>query len=229
MIVIGISISFFLQLFPAVVGRGQLAMDVSVQAVPAGLYFLLLTLVPESPRWLPEQRPRRERAAALCAVQGSAAADRELEIIQASFIKESAAFWRPRTAYGTAQARHGIRSGHSLLPTGDRHQRDLLLPPHHTSRHPAASSRRPSLSRYSWALVNVGMTFRGHPGLIDRLGRKPLLSIGLTGMTLSLLTISWAFHATHASPEAGSVSHANLVFDCHHYLMLPPSRFPWGP
>src|SRR6202040_334949 len=45
-------------------------------------------------------------------------------------------------------------------------------------------------------LVNVGMTFVAI-WLIDRLGRKPLLGIGLTGMTLSLLTICWAFHATH--------------------------------
>ena len=29
--------------------------------------------------------------------------------------------------------------------------------------------------------------------LIDRLGRKPLLAIGVAGMALSLLTIAWAF------------------------------------
>ena len=32
--------------------------------------------------------------------------------------------------------------------------------------------------------------------LIDRLGRKPLLAIGALGMTASLLTCSWAFHAS---------------------------------
>jgi len=49
-------------------------------------------------------------------------------------------------------------------------------------------------------LVNVGMTFVAI-WLIDRLGRKPLLGIGLIGMTLSLLTICWAFHSAHASHE----------------------------
>jgi MFS family permease len=60
-------------------------------------------------------------------------------------------------------------------------------------------------------LVNVGMTFVAI-WLIDRLGRRPLLSIGLVGTTLSLLTISWAFHAVHG-PFAGSpqVGHENLV------------------
>jgi MFS family permease len=61
-------------------------------------------------------------------------------------------------------------------------------------------------------LVNVGMTFVAI-WLIDRLGRKPLLGIGLTGMTVSLLTICWAFHpAAHASLGGGAaVSHANVV------------------
>jgi MFS transporter, SP family, arabinose:H+ symporter len=60
-------------------------------------------------------------------------------------------------------------------------------------------------------LVNVGMTFVAI-WLIDRLGRKPLLGIGLTGMTVSLLTICWAFHPAHASLGGGTpVSHENVV------------------
>jgi MFS family permease len=42
-------------------------------------------------------------------------------------------------------------------------------------------------------LVNLGMTFVAI-GFVDRLGRKPLLLIGATGMAISLLTCSWAFH-----------------------------------
>ncbi len=43
-------------------------------------------------------------------------------------------------------------------------------------------------------LVNLGMTFVAI-WLIDRLGRRPLLLVGLTGMTAALLTISWAFNS----------------------------------
>jgi len=42
-------------------------------------------------------------------------------------------------------------------------------------------------------LVNLGMTFVAI-AFVDRLGRKPLLLIGATGMAISLLTCSWAFH-----------------------------------
>jgi SP family arabinose:H+ symporter-like MFS transporter len=42
-------------------------------------------------------------------------------------------------------------------------------------------------------LVNLGMTFVAI-WLIDRLGRRPLLIAGVTGMAMSLLVISWAFH-----------------------------------
>ena len=42
-------------------------------------------------------------------------------------------------------------------------------------------------------LVNLGMTFVAIR-FVDRLGRKPLLVIGATGMAVSLLTCSWAFH-----------------------------------
>src|SRR5258708_33077956 len=52
MIVIGISISFFSNYFLLSLGADNWRWMLGVQAVPAGLYFLLLTLVPESPRWL---------------------------------------------------------------------------------------------------------------------------------------------------------------------------------
>ena len=45
-------------------------------------------------------------------------------------------------------------------------------------------------------LVNLAMTFVAIR-FVDRLGRKPLLLIGVTGMAVSLLTCSWAFHAAN--------------------------------
>ena len=55
-------------------------------------------------------------------------------------------------------------------------------------------------------LVNLGMTFVAIR-FVDRLGRKPLLLIGATGMAVSLLTCGWAFHdASYQMTEKSFVS-----------------------
>src|SRR5882672_1878583 len=87
MIVIGISVSFFSNYFLLSLGTESWRWMLGVQAVPAGLYFLLLTLVPESPRWLLSKRREQSALAVLSQVHGSAAAHRELEIIQAHLVK----------------------------------------------------------------------------------------------------------------------------------------------
>src|SRR6202045_1265289 len=81
MIVIGISMSFFSNYFLLSLGANSWRWMLGVQAVPATLYFVLLALVPESPRWLLSQGREAAARLALAAVYGMAAAARELEII----------------------------------------------------------------------------------------------------------------------------------------------------
>ncbi len=57
-------------------------------------------------------------------------------------------------------------------------------------------------------LVNLGLTLIAMR-LIDRIGRKPLLIVGVSGMALALLTISLAFRSA-AAPQ-GSSAHPLLV------------------
>src|SRR5882724_6921768 len=92
MIVIGISISFFSNYFLLSLGTESWRWMLGVQAVPAGLYFLLLTLVPESPRWLLSKGHGASARAALAALHGAEAALRELEIIEANLVKKSRHF-----------------------------------------------------------------------------------------------------------------------------------------
>lgn len=210
MIVIGISMAFFSNYFLLSLGADSWRWMLGVQAVPAALYFLLLTLVPESPRWLLSKGREESARIALAAVHGLAAAHRELQIIQANLGKKLRHFSLRELFTGRLkrvmifglgiaffQQATGINAIFYYLPT--------IF---------AASGGGLSTSfaqSVLVGLVNVGMTFVAI-WFIDRLGRKPLLSIGLTGMTLSLLTISWAFFSAHAvlGPDSPA-SHENLV------------------
>ena len=210
MIVIGISISFFSNYFLLSLGTDSWRWMLGVQAVPAGLYFLLLTLVPESPRWLLAKGRTAAAQTALAAVHGAAAAAREFETLQANLVGKSRHFGLRELLTGRLkrvmifglgiaffQQATGINAIFYYLPTI------------------FASSGGELSTSFAQSvlvgLVNVVMTFVAI-WLIDRLGRKPLLGIGLTGMTLSLLTIGWAFHSAHASLGIGSPSsHGNLV------------------
>jgi len=210
MIVIGISISFFSNYFLLSLGADSWRWMLGVQALPAASYFLLLTLVPESPRWLLSQGRKEGALAALSAIQGTAASQRELEIMEANLGKQSRHFGvrelltgrlRRVMIFGLAiaffQQATGINAIFYYLPTIFAQSGGEL----------STSFAQSVLV----GLVNVAMTFVAI-WLIDRLGRKPLLGIGLIGMTLSLLTICWAFQAAHASPGAGSpAGHQNLV------------------
>jgi sugar porter (SP) family MFS transporter len=209
MIVIGISISFFSNYFLLSLGADSWRWMLGVQTVPAALYFLLLILVPESPRWLLSKGREDSARAALAAVHGPAASH-ELEIIQANPVKQSRHFGARELLTGRLkrvmifglgiaffQQATGINAIFYYLPTIFAQSGGAL----------STSFAQSVLV----GLVNVGMTFVAI-WLIDRLGRKPLLAIGLTGMTLSLLTIGWAFHSAHASLGGGSpVTHENVV------------------
>ena len=59
-------------------------------------------------------------------------------------------------------------------------------------------------------LVNLGMTFVAI-WLVDRLGRKPLLIVGVAGMALSLLVISWAFSEASYRVNANTYSMAQTA------------------
>jgi sugar porter (SP) family MFS transporter len=197
MIVIGISISFFSNYFLLSLGPNSWRWMLGVQAVPAAIYLLLLMFVPESPRWLLSNGRAQSALAVLAMVHGPAAAQGELRDMQAlqdtkpqfsgignllagrlravMFFALGIAFFQQAT---------GINAIFYYLPTIFAQSGGSL-----------SSAFGQSVLV---GLVNVCMTFVAI-GLIDRLGRRPLLLIGIAGMALSLLTISWAFHTAHES------------------------------
>lgn len=191
MIVIGISASFFSNYFLLGMGEHNWRWMLGVQTVPAALYLILLLLVPESPRWLLMKGQDAQALDVLSRVAGAQQAQENLQQIRQSLTSKAVSRGfrglldrRMRfimlVAFGLAffQQITGINAIFYYLPTifaqagggvSDAFRQAVLV-----------------------GLVNVGMTVVAI-WLIDRLGRKPLLTIGIAGMALSLLTISWAF------------------------------------
>jgi len=198
MIVIGISAAFFSNYFLLDTGEHNWRWMLGVQTIPATLYFVLLLFVPESPRWLLLKGRDDAARRVLVQVGGEGEAERSLRQIRESLASKPAsrgfrgvidrfaalASRRMRfimlVALGLAffQQITGINAVFYYLPTifaqagggvNDAFRQAVLV-----------------------GLVNLVMTFVAI-WLIDRLGRKPLLTIGVTGMALSLLVNAWAF------------------------------------
>ena len=194
MIVLGISASFFSNYFLLDVGENNWRWMLGMDAVPAVLYFFLLFAVPESPRWLFGKGQQERATEILVKACGVEQAEVEVRNIRQSFaerapgIRVSGLFSRKMSfvlfialAIAFFQQITGINAIFYYLPT-------IFV---QAGGGINAAFRQAVLV----GLVNLGMTFVAI-WLVDRLGRKPLLVIGAAGMAVSLLTCSWAFHAS---------------------------------
>ena len=194
MIVLGISASFFSNYFLLNVGPNNWRWMLGMDAVPAALYFFLLFAVPESPRWLfGKGQPERAKEILIKAC-GVEEAEQELRNIQRSFAERSpgvgvsALFSRKMSfvmfialVIAFFQQITGINAIFYYLPT--------------IFTQAGGGTNAAFRQAVLVGLVNLGMTFVAIR-FVDRLGRKPLLIIGAAGMAVSLLTCSWAFHAS---------------------------------
>jgi sugar porter (SP) family MFS transporter len=195
-IVLGISIAYFSNYYfqqhisdPTLNWRFMLG----VGAIPAMLYFLLLFIVPESPRWLMRQHKDEEAFKVLKKVGGEKQAAEDAKEIRESLNKpvnqEVATFAHVFSrkmkliliiGFGIAffQQITGINAIFYYAP--------MIFE--------MAGGGKDSafIQAAILGVTNVIMTLVAM-ALIDRLGRKPLLIIGATGLTLALLLTTFAF------------------------------------
>lgn len=209
MIVIGISVSYFSNLFLLGLGADNWRWMLGVQAVPALMFLLLLTTVPESPRWLLGKGHGQRALGVLSSLHGAAAAMEEIAQIRVS-LNTAPATSRLRSVFGPRlrfvllfaigiaffQQITGINAIFYYLPK--------------IFAQAGGAQTTAHMQAALVGVVNVGMTVVAIR-LIDRIGRRPLLIAGVSGMTVALLLISWAFHAASAAGGAVPVVNAPLV------------------
>jgi sugar porter (SP) family MFS transporter len=207
-IVVGISAAFFSNYLILTLGESGSAWSealrlgewnwrwmLGIETLPALAYLLALSLVPESPRWLAMRGREAEATEVLSRVAGAGAAAAVLRDV-----KESIA----------AEARLGPTSWRALLHPSLRLVMTLgivigIL--QQVSGINAVFFYAPMIFEKSGIGTNAAFMQAALVGLvnlvftvvamavIDRLGRRPLLAFGLSGIAVCMLVLAWGFSA----------------------------------
>ncbi len=192
-IVIGISVAYFSNYFLVNMGEDSWRWMLGVEAIPAAIYFLALFTVPRSPRWLITKLNQVKLARKiLVKIGGEEYAEVTIAEIQRGVdLKEEKGRlsdffkYRYRTimiiALGMAffQQITGINAVFYYAPT--------------IFEQAGGSTDSSFLQAIVVGLTNLVFTLVAI-WLIDKLGRKPLLLIGSTFMTIALLMAAFAFN-----------------------------------
>jgi len=192
-IVIGISVAYFSNYFLVNMEGESWRWMLGVEAIPALIYFLTLFTVPRSPRWLILQLNKVKLARKiLMKIGGEEYAEMTIAEIQRGIAKKESKSKLSdllKSKYATImtialgiaffQQITGINAIFYYAPT--------------IFEQAGGSTDSSFLQAIVVGLTNLVFTFVAI-WLIDKLGRKPLLLIGTTFMTVALLMATFAFY-----------------------------------
>jgi sugar porter (SP) family MFS transporter len=177
-----------------------------VEFFPAILYFILLFFVPRSPRWLYANNMEVEAQQVLESIHGSEQAKVEMETINKSISEKDqekkvgiGELFQPALRYillvglslGILQQATGINAVY-FYATSIFKQTGIGTD--------AAFSSGVLLS-FTTVIFTLAAIF-----LIDRMGRRPLLLIGITGIAISLLLCAYGFSLARYQLDASDIA-----------------------
>jgi len=160
------------------------------ESIPASLLLVLAFFIPESPRWLTKQIREEESLDILMKVDGHKSAQRELLAIKDAIAHESGSIgqlFQPRMKIVLVI---GIVLAILQQVTGIN---AVLYYAPEIFKNLGSKTQTALLQTVVVGAVNIGFTVIAI-WMVDRLGRRPLMLIGATGMGLALLSLGFAFH-----------------------------------
>jgi MFS transporter, SP family, sugar:H+ symporter len=165
-----------------------------MQAIPAGVFLVALFFIPESPRYLVSRGRHEHAGAVLARLFGETVAAAKLTEIRASFTADH----RPRLADVLAPGT-GLRpivwAGLVIAVFQQLVGINVIFYYGETLWKLAGASEDTALQRNIISgAVSIAACFVTI-GLVDRIGRKPLLLIGSAGMAIALFVMVFAFHS----------------------------------
>ncbi len=165
-------------------------------AVPAALFVLLLLALPESPRWLYAHNRIAEAQSVLSKFTDEAGArlliDDIRSALQVKVEKRWSALWSPAVRYSLL-----IAVGFTVLQQVTGINTIIYYGPRIFLLAGITSNKSAIFATLLIAITNMLATIIALV-LVDRAGRKPLLYVGISGMTASLFLLAYSFHNTAA-------------------------------
>ena len=182
---------------------------------PAVVFLALLALVPESPRWLAKQGLRERALVILTRVGGSAHADAEMNDIAGTIAQEGGSILQLLEPGLRLALLIGVALAIFQQITGIN---TVLYYAPEIFKNAGFDTSAALLSSVGVGVINGVFTVFAIM-LVDRLGRKPLLLIGATGMGLSIAAVAYAFQV---KASGGVIMGAVLAYVASFALTLGP-------
>jgi sugar porter (SP) family MFS transporter len=173
----------------------------AIAAIPTLFFLGVILTVPESPRWLFAHSREKEAESVLLKYTDSAGAQQFLADIREGLKTQIEQRWK---ALFTPAVRRSvfIACGFTVLQQVTGINTIIYYGPQIFELAGIASHSSSILATLLVAVVNVIATVIGIM-LVDKVGRKPLLYVGVGGMTIALFTLAFAF--SHQTGSGGSV------------------------
>jgi len=163
-----------------------------IGAIPAILFLVMVLTVPESPRWLFGQNRIAEAESVLRTYTNEVGARLLLEDIRNSLLTKMerrwSALWSP-----AVRGFLFIAVGFTVLQQVTGINTIIYYGPQIFSLAGITTNKSAIFATLLVAITNVLATIIALV-LVDRVGRKPLLYVGVGGMTISLFVLSFCFH-----------------------------------
>ena len=207
MITCGIVVSYLVDYVLA--GSNSWRWMFAIGALPAVILLIGMMALYESPRWLVSQERMKEAKEVLSRMGQTENATKELAKIQKSLSKKEASWketfapWiRPALFVGIGLAFFQQATGINTI---------IYYAPTIFEFAGFESHKVSILATVGVGIVNVIMTLVAI-WLIDRIGRKPLLYVGLTGMIISLGFLGFAFSLPQLSEALKVIAVLSVMF-----------------
>jgi sugar porter (SP) family MFS transporter len=181
-----------------------------IAAVPTLFFLAVILTVPESPRWLyAHSREKDAEKVLLSFTDGSGARQFLADIregLKTQVEQRWSALWSP-----VVRSSVFIAAGFTILQQVTGINTIIYYGPQIFELAGIGTHSNSILATLVVAVVNVGATVVGIM-LVDRVGRKPLLYLGVSGMTITLFVLAFAFkHSVALASSLGIIAVVCLV------------------